>query len=206
MAYVLSCRDYRTQWHTIYRNRQSVTGSLPKWSSWLAQITKGQSWSTRDTYSTIRPWVISPWQWQCHTNCEKDTGKGRVVIRKKTLTSRQWVWGVHKGGTGLSLWFHELSWLCGLLSVYRAITKYKVCSGLCNLPSPVPVVLLLATYMYTSFNPLTPKLYSFQTTFNMCMPTMHHIFISVWALTSKLNPSALAAIMSRLVTLTTPTH
>ena len=55
-------------------------------------------------------------------------------------------------------------------------------------------------------NPLTPKLYSFQTTFSICMPTMHHIFISVRALTPKLNPSALAAIISRLVTLTTPTH
>ena len=54
--------------------------------------------------------------------------------------------------------------------------------------------------------PLTPKLYSFQTTFSICMPTTHHIFISVQALTPKLNPSALAAIISRLVTLTTPTH
>ena len=55
-------------------------------------------------------------------------------------------------------------------------------------------------------NPLTPKLYSFQTTFSICMPTTHHIFISVRALTPKLSPSALAAIISRLVTLTTPTH
>ena len=38
------------------------------------------------------------------------------------------------------------------------------------------------------------------------MPIMHHIFISVRALTAKLNPSALAAIISRLVTLTMPTH
>ena len=55
-------------------------------------------------------------------------------------------------------------------------------------------------------NPLTPKLYSFQTTFSICMPTPHHIFISVRTLTPKLNPNALAAIISRLITLTTPTH
>ena len=36
------------------------------------------------------------------------------------------------------------------------------------------------------------------------MPTTHHIFISVRALTAQMNPSTLAAIISRLVTLTTP--
>ena len=35
--------------------------------------------------------------------------------------------------------------------------------------------------MYECFNPLTPKLYSFQTTFSIFMPTTHHIFISVQA-------------------------
>ena len=38
------------------------------------------------------------------------------------------------------------------------------------------------------------------------MPVTYHIFISVWALTLKLNPSALSGLISRLMTLTMPTH
>ena len=43
----------------------------------------------------------------------------------------------------------------------------------------------LLPHIFDSFadpnSPLTPKLYSFQTTFRICMPTTHHIFISVRA-------------------------
>ena len=54
-----------------------------------------------------------------------------------------------------------------------------------------------ASYFHYLACPLTPKFYSFQTTFSTSMS----IFIFVRALTPKLNLSVLAAIMSGLVTL-----
>ena len=53
-------------------------------------------------------------------------------------------------------------------------------------------------------NPLNPKFFSFQTTFSPHMPLMHLISISVQALTQKLHPCPLLALISSLVTLTTP--
>ena len=50
---------------------------------------------------------------------------------------------------------------------------------------------------------LNPNFFSLKTTFNIHMPLMLHISISVRALTPKLNPSPLPA---WLVTLTMPTH
>ena len=53
-------------------------------------------------------------------------------------------------------------------------------------------------------NPLNSKFFSLQTTFSPHMPLTHLISISVQALTPKLHP--LLALISSLVTLTTPTH
>ena len=52
---------------------------------------------------------------------------------------------------------------------------------------------------------LTPKFVSFNTLFTMHMPVTHHIFISVWALTPNMNPSALSGLINRLVKLTMTT-
>ena len=71
--------------------------------------------------------------------------------------------------------------------------------------------LINCTYSNTGFyigylNPLNPKFVSLQTTFSPHMPFMHLISISVQALTPKPNPCLLLALISSLVTLTTPTH
>ena len=57
-----------------------------------------------------------------------------------------------------------------------------------------------------TLNPLNPKFSSLQTTFSPHMPFTHLISISVQALTPKLNPCPLPALISSLVTLATPTH
>ena len=57
-----------------------------------------------------------------------------------------------------------------------------------------------------TLNSLNPKFASLQATFSPHMPLTHHISISVQALTPKLHPFPLLALMSCLVTLTTPTH
>ena len=51
-----------------------------------------------------------------------------------------------------------------------------------------------------------PKCFSLQTTFSPHTPSKHLISISVQALTPKLHPCPLLALISSLVTLTTPTH
>ena len=53
---------------------------------------------------------------------------------------------------------------------------------------------------------LNPKFFSLQTTFSPHMPLTHLISISVQALTPKLHLCPLLALISSLVTLTTPTH
>ena len=55
--------------------------------------------------------------------------------------------------------------------------------------------------IYMIYIPLNPKFFSLQTTFSPHMPLTHLISISVQALTPKL-----LALISSLVTLTTPTH
>ena len=60
--------------------------------------------------------------------------------------------------------------------------------------------------LFSGINPLNPKFFSLQTTFSPHMPFTHLISISVQALTPKLNPCPLPALISSLVTLTTPTH
>ena len=59
---------------------------------------------------------------------------------------------------------------------------------------------------FVGFSPLNNELFSFETSFSLTMPLTHRIFISVQALTSKLNLSPLPALASRLVTFTMPTH
>ena len=57
-----------------------------------------------------------------------------------------------------------------------------------------------------TLSPLNPKFSSLQATFSPHMPLTHLISISVQALTPKLHPCPLLALISSLVTLTTPTH
>ena len=87
-------------------------------------------------------------------------------------------------------------------------SSLKLDGNVRRLMDGIPVIIITYSISHETAHlwSLTPKLYSFQITFSICMPTTHHIFISVRALTPKLNPSALAAIISRLVTLTMPTH
>ena len=70
----------------------------------------------------------------------------------------------------------------------------------------VNLTYLSITASAARLNPLNPKFFSLQTTFSPHMPFTHLISISVQALTPKLNPCPLPALISSLVTLTTPTH
>ena len=65
---------------------------------------------------------------------------------------------------------------------------------------------VLGRCTFINLKNLQTQIFFTWTTFSLHMPLTHHVSISVQALTPKVNPSSLPALISRLMNLTTPTY